>query len=172
MFQVGQLIIYGSSGVCRVEEIGQIKNNPVAKPGREYYTLSPMFGSGKLCVPVDTGVFMRPVISKEQAIQLVEKIPEIQKEDCTIHDQRMLAEHYRTFFESHECEDLVQLMKTVYAKNQSLKAMGRKPGKTDLQYMKRAEDLLYGELAVALEIAIDQVPVYIEQTVEKQTANS
>lgn len=40
MFQVGDLIIYGGEGVCRVEAVGP---SPVrgSNPGRLYYTLAP-----------------------------------------------------------------------------------------------------------------------------------
>ena len=36
-------------------------------------------------------------------------------------------------------------------------------GSTDEKYLRRAEELLFGELAVALEISMDDVPAFIEQ---------
>ena len=45
---------------------------------------------------------------------------------------------------------------------QGLKA-GRQPGKVDARFRKRAEELLYGELSVALGIPQDSVPQYIHQ---------
>lgn len=60
----------------------------------------------------------------------------------------------------------MQLIKSVYSKNQALAGSGKKPGKTDQEYMKRAEGLLHGELAVALEIPVDQVEEYIRSRVE------
>lgn len=43
------------------------KGLPVANKKRKYYKLAPVFGSGTIYIPVDTKVFMRPVISKEEA---------------------------------------------------------------------------------------------------------
>ena len=77
----------------------------------------------------------------------------------------MLAEHYRTFLQTHECEDLIRLIKTVYRKSKKLVQNGKKPGKTDQQYRKRAEELLHEELSVALGISFDEVPAYIEQRI-------
>lgn len=167
MFEKGDLIIYGGNGVCRVEEIGVPEGIPVMEEAKQYYTLIPIFGTGKIYIPTDADVFMRPVISREEALELISKIPEIQEDTCCNCDQRILAEHYRNCIQSHQCEDLVQLIKTVYIKNQALTAQGRKPGKTDVQYMKRAEDLLHGELSVALDIPLEEVPGFIEQEVVK-----
>ena len=47
-------------------------------------------------------------------------------------------------------------------------AGGKKPGKTDMQYRKRAEELLYEELAVALDMPVDQVQSYITHSVEER----
>ena len=42
MFQPGDLVVYGSSGVCRVIQVGTLEGKS-ADPSREYYTLQPMF---------------------------------------------------------------------------------------------------------------------------------
>ena len=63
MYEIGQLIVYGNEGVCRVEEIGTPKISGVDKH-RDYYTLAPIYREGKVFTPVDSKVFMRPVISR------------------------------------------------------------------------------------------------------------
>ena len=42
MYQVGDLIVYGNTGVCRVEKIGKPDMAGVPE-GIDYYTLSPYF---------------------------------------------------------------------------------------------------------------------------------
>ena len=54
MFEVGDLIIYGYQGVCRVDSIGQSDISGVPSD-KLYYTLVPLYGSGKIMIPVDTG---------------------------------------------------------------------------------------------------------------------
>ena len=69
------LIVYGGEGVCRVEEIGVPKISGVNKQ-RQYYTLSPLYRAGKVFAPVDAKVFMRPVITHDEAVALIhEKAP-------------------------------------------------------------------------------------------------
>ena len=81
MFKIGDLIIYGGEGVCKVEDIGVPDIFDVTHE-REYYTLSPLYRQGKIYTPVDTKIFMRPVISKDEAMDLIEMMPEIDGEVC------------------------------------------------------------------------------------------
>ncbi len=167
MFQIGELILYGNTGVCRVEAIGQPQSAAFAAMKKDYYTLAPVFGSGVIYAPMDSPVFMRPIISKEQALELIHKIPEIQAKPYSTRDQRQLSEHYRGFFESHNCEDLLQLIRSIYVKEQNLSQNKKKVGSTDQQYMRRAMDLLHGELAAALEIPMEEVESFITKELEQ-----
>ena len=73
MFQIGERIMYGSSGVCRVEAIGKPDSASFADRDRDYYTLSPLYGEGVIYVPVDSSVFMRPILSREEALELIRR---------------------------------------------------------------------------------------------------
>ena len=66
MFQKGDYIIYRNTGVCQVSEIGVPENFPITE-GKLYYFLVPMRGSGTIYIPTDSPVFMRAVITPEQA---------------------------------------------------------------------------------------------------------
>ena len=79
MYKKGEYVIYGNNGICRIENIGIPKGTPMAASGKEYYTLSPVFGSGNIYAPLDTKVFMRPILTKAQAEELIEQIPQIQE---------------------------------------------------------------------------------------------
>ena len=116
MFQKGELIVYGNTGVCRVQEIGHPEGLRNIDKGRLYYTLAPVYQSGVIYAPVDTAVFMRPVLSCREAEELILQIPAISEKECGSRDQKTISDHYRGFLSSHRCEDLVQLIKTVYTK--------------------------------------------------------
>lgn len=166
MFEKGSLLIYDTVGVCRVEDIGIPSGIPVSDKEKKYYKLAPVFGSGTIYIPEDTKVFMRPVITKEEAELLLAKIPEIREDICDTRNQKVLEDHYKASLQSHECEDLIQLIKTVYLKKQNLEKSGKKTGKTDQQYMKRAQSLLHEELSIALGIPVEEVEDYITRAVE------
>ncbi|MGM9521440.1 MAG: CarD family transcriptional regulator [Oscillospiraceae bacterium] len=169
MFAVGDLIIYGGEGVCKVESIGAPLVSGANKD-RLYYTLSPLYRTGRVFAPVDSPVFMRPVISRQEAIDLIRQIPSIRAEVYENRNLRFLTEHYQETMQSHNCSDLVKLIKDVYLKRQNANEKGKKLGQIDERFMRRAEDMLYSELAVALELPKDDVCGYIAEAVKKMEA--
>ena len=169
MYQPGDLIIYGGEGVCRVESVGPLALSDV-KSDKLYYTLQPLYRSETVFAPVEGKVFMRPVIDREEAEALVRAIPDIEESRLEGRNLRMAGEYYQKMMGSHNCAALVQLIKTIYVRQQSAQAAGRKGGQVDERYRRRAEDTLYGELAVALGIPKDEVEVYIYKEIEKQKA--
>ena len=161
MYQAGDLIMYGSTGVCRVESVGKLDGNP--RDNTQYYKLAPVFDTETIYTPIDTKAFMRPVMTREQAEELIARIPDIPDDVCGGCDIKMLSERYRACLNTHENDDLIRLIKSVYLKNERSIKAGRHMGQIDQQYMKRAEKLLYGKLAVALDMEFDQIQPYIKK---------
>lgn len=50
-----------------------MKGSRGAEKNRLYYKLSPVYGSGTIYVPVDTKIFMRPVLSRREAMDLIHR---------------------------------------------------------------------------------------------------
>lgn len=161
MYQVGDLIIYGRTGVSRVDEIRDICPPGATKP-QKYYALKPLYASCSITIPVGSDkVFTRPIITKDQADALIRSIPDIPAEPYYNRNINQLREHYRIWLESHNCEDLVAMTKSLYLKRREAEAQKKKFGAVDERFMKEAETLLFGELAAALEIERDSVQNYI-----------
>jgi CarD family transcriptional regulator len=160
MFAVGDLIIYGGEGVCRVDSIG-VPDMANIDQTKEYYVLSPLYRSGKIFAPVSTPVHMRSVIGREEAEALIGRIAGTEPDNLEHQNARALKEYYQTTVATYGCDDLVKLIKTARAKRDKALHNGRKVSQIDERYLKRAEEQLYGELAVALEIDREQVPEYI-----------
>lgn len=97
--------------------------------GRNITRLRPVFSSGKIYAPLDTKVFMRPILTKAEAEKLILQIPEIRAEEVIGQDVRALGKRYKGCLDTHRCEDLVRLIKTVYRKEKRLEENGKKAGK-------------------------------------------
>lgn len=164
MYQISDLIVYGSTGVCRVEAVETPRHRP-GEEERQYYLLRPLYQDGTIRIPVDTKVFMRPVISREEAEKLIDAIPGMNAEVYHERNFTQLAAHYQEALGSHECSDLIELVMSIYAKKQDAESKKRKFGQVDARFMKRAESLLYGEFSVALGIPFDDVQGYIASRV-------
>ena len=165
MFQVGQLIVYGNTGVCRVEKIGP-PDLVGAAEGVDYYTLSPYYSqNSRIFTPCDNDkVVMRPVISKREARKLVDDIPYI--ELLSIADEKSREERYKETMRSCDCREFISIIKTIHERKLKRLAEGKKVTASDEKYFSMAEDKLYGELAIALEMDKLKVKAYIKEKVE------
>ena len=161
MYEIGDLIVYAGEGVCRVEEIGVPPMTGINKQ-RQYYTLKPLYREGMVYAPVDTQVFMRPVITREDADALIDRIPEIEPVVYENSNLRFLNEYYQAQLQNYNCEGLIKLIRSTRAKREVMIGRGKKLGLVDERYMKRAQDMLHGEFAVALGIERNEVPGYIQ----------
>lgn len=161
MYQTGEWIFYGNIGACQVTDVSERKI-----PGMDkeilYYTLLPLNDSCSISTPALNGkVFMRPLISKEQAEALIDAIPDIDVEAYHNPVLRQLSEHYETALNSHDCLSLIKMTMSIHAKKEAAVNQKKKLGAVDEKFMKKAEDLLFSELAVALGIRKEEVPTYI-----------
>ncbi len=170
VYKEGDLILYGSTGVCRVEKIRE-QVFPTTGEKKLYYVLCPLYEDCVISVPVDSDkVFIRPIITKEEARQVIDRMAQVQPEVFHSRVTRELSEHYETLLNSHDCDSLVELTMSIYTKKQAMLAQKRKFGTVDERFLRRAEDLLFGELAAALEIPREQVQNYISARLESRQA--
>ncbi|HZK34330.1 MAG TPA: CarD family transcriptional regulator [Bacillota bacterium] len=170
IFNVGDLIIYGNTGVCRITEITKRDFSGVDKD-QLFYVLKPLYDGYVIYAPVDNSdVFTRPIISKEKAEQLIGMIPTINAEPFHSRIVRELTAHYQASLKTHDCKELIGLTMSIYAKKQDAETKNRKLGAVDVKFMKLAEDLLFGELAAALGIDKESVRDYITVDKEKFTS--
>ncbi|MEA4971239.1 MAG: CarD family transcriptional regulator [Candidatus Pelethousia sp.] len=167
MYQAGDIVIYGMTGACKVQEVSSMAL-PGAGRSQLYYTLMPLYQRQcTIHTPVDNPkVAMRPAISKEEAERLIDQIPSIQVEPYHSWANNECTGHYNATLKSHNCTNLLELTMSIYAKKQALEGSKRKFGVVDERYLRQAEELLFGELAVALELHREEVPAYIAARLE------
>ena len=160
MFSIGQKVICGNKGVCIIEDITTL-DIPGVDKAKEYYILKPIYISAStVYVPVDSALTsMRMILSKKEAQELIRAIPEIPT--LEIKNERLLEQDYKACMKTNVCEQWVKLIKTIYERKQERLQAGRKETAIDSKYFRIAEDVLYGELAVALDMERDQISQYI-----------
>lgn len=156
MFAVGEKIIYGENGVCTVEKIAPLEMSGSAQD-KLYYYLKPFVGSGVYFTPVDSSAFMRPVMSREAAEAFIDTIPSIEPAICNDNRFNHVDAFYKELFKRHTCEALVSIVKGLQGRMAERKTKSSRAEAT----MKRAKDILHGELATALEMDIAEVEAYI-----------
>lgn len=163
MFEKGQLVAHETAGVCRVAEIIEMAFRP-GEPKKTYYKLAPVYENGTLFTPVESDkVFIRPVLSKEEILTLIDGIPGIDAEAYHTRSLQELGDHYQEALASHDCGVLIELVMSIWLKKQDAEQNRRRLGQVDTRYLKQAEDLLYGEFAAVLEIQKDEVQPFIDR---------
>lgn len=166
MFKKGEYVVCGNKGVCMVEDVTTLNISGVDK-GREYYILKPVYTSGStVYVPVDsTKESIRKVLEREEADKLIRGIPDVPL--ITIANDKLLEQEYRGCMKSNNCEEWVKIIKTIYLRKQKRLEAGRKVTAVDAKYFRIAEDNLYGELAISLDMPREEVESYITGEMEK-----
>lgn len=167
MYSIGDQIIYGGEGVCTVEAIGSAPISGLDST-RTYYTLSPVYRCGTIYAPTDVGVRMRLILTRSEALELIRSIPGMGDEYTKPSDIKQAVNEYRSYLMTYDCENLIHLIRMIHHKNREAISAGRGFGQTDDRFMKRAKELLYGELALSLGIPVDEVEGVITSEIEAQ----
>lgn len=167
MFEVGEYIVYGVKGVCRVEDITHIDISGADK-NRLYYVLTPIGeSSGKIYAPTDNQkVMMRRIISKEEADRLIDELPQI--ELLWVPDDKQREAKYKEALNTCDYRAWVSIVKTLYLRKQERVSQGKKITALDERYMRTAENELYSELSLTLGVPKDEMENYIRDRLEQR----
>ena len=165
MFEIGEYVVCGNNGVCRVEGTGNLNISGVDKH-REYYILKPVYGAGStVYVPVDSDkISIRRVMSREEANRLMESLDRM--EMIEVEDEKAIEREYRATIQTNDCQEWVRLLKTIHYRKKKRNAKGSKITETDSKYNKLAGDKLYGELALVLGMEREDVEKYVMKHME------
>ena len=166
MLEKGHVFVYGSSGVCRVEDIC-LRDYGGGK--KEYYILQPVFDlRSNLSVPADSPVFeshAKELLSKDDVLEIIDILPECRSE--WIINDKVRIETFRSILESGNRRDIANLICTLHIHKHELAGRGKKLRSTDETTMQRAEKLLFGEFAWVLGIDPKEVIPFIKERIEK-----
>lgn len=152
MFQMGDYVVYKRE-VCKINKIKEkmFRN-------KDYYILNPI-GDTSLTINVPTdNDLIRSVISKDDALSLIEVIPSI---EIDFSNDKMIENEYRNLLNSNKLEDTVKVIKMSYLRNENRAKLGKKLSEKDEIYLKKAEDILYNELSISLGMSYEDVKDYI-----------
>lgn len=168
MFTSGDYVVCGNNGICKVQDITTLDISGIDK-NRKYYILKPVFLSGStVYIPVDTAEeAMRRAMTKEEAQDFIRSIPDTPL--IPLADEKTLERTYKEYIHQNSSEGWLKLIKTIYLRKEKRLSDGHKVTTVDSRYFKLAEDFLYGELSIALDMSRDEVREYIIQTMDHES---
>jgi len=166
MYQVGETVFYGTEGVCRVEEIREMKVN---RETAEYYVLRPIYREGStVFVPVKNELLtsrMRPLLTKKQINKMIDEVNEAD-EDWIDDASRRKAEFQRVLVGADRRE-LLSMVRVLYLRRQNLQTVGKRLRTNDEQMLRDAQKLLDDEFSVVLGIKPREVADYIRNRIKE-----
>ena len=173
MFQAGDYIVYGNTGVCQICElvVGDRKLRWLEK-GKRYYRLQPLYQTGCIYAPIeDAKVPMRPVSTADEVNRLIDQSPDLQAESFHSKNLHELKARYQEATKGTDCAGLIELLLSIYVKKQEYQSRHKRLGQMDERFMHQAEDLLHGEFSVALGIPKEEIAAYITTRIKGRMHN-
>lgn len=167
MFSIGDMVVYGIHGVCRIADI---ECRSVDQKAIEYYVLEPVNPPvAKFYVPTQNPVAvakMRKVLTKEDLIALLES-HQI-RENNWIADENARKDAYRQLITRADCAELIPMIRALYIHKQEQLAAGKKFHLCDENFLKDAQRLICAEVSQVLGIAPEEVGPYIQSKIETE----
>lgn len=154
MFEIGNFVVYGVSGVCKIDDI---KNLAMGGEIRKYYVLKPIFTNNEATIfaPVDNGkVVMRKIMSREDAERFAEEITSIRP--LSVDNEKARKEIYSEAMSEADPYKWIGIIKCIERRKMILLRNKKKLAEIDMHYDSLAKTSLYGELSVALGISREE----------------
>lgn len=166
MFQIGDQVVYGIHGICRIIDL---EERTVDRKKIPYFVLEPMDQLGaKFFVPSHNPAALaklRRVMDREELDALLAS-QEV-RENCWISDENRRKQRYRELISGGDRVALLQMIGSLHQHKMEQAAVGRKFHLCDENFLRDAERLLNAEFSLVLGIQPSEVGNYILAVLEK-----
>lgn len=166
MLQVGQQVIYGIHGVCKITDI-EVKT--VGKEKKEYYVLEPIEQPGAVFyVPSQNQVAVvkiRTILTRGEFEALLQS--EKVRENAWIADENLRKQRYRELIAKSDRAELISMVSALYRHKKQQQENGRKFHITDENFLRDATKLLSAEFSLVLGIPQSKVAAYMKKELEE-----
>lgn len=160
MFEQGQALAYGASGICRYDGIIRQKSG---NRFVSYYVLKPVYNQGStVYVPVDNEKLVariRPLLSQQEILDMIHGLP--QAEELRVEDEGERQSVYREILQTGDRRKILQVIKSLHLRQSRCRQTGRKFHAVDERLLKDAEAVLHEEFAFVLGLPREQVQPFI-----------
>jgi len=166
MYQTGDKVVYGMHGVCMIVDLDQrmIDGKQVT-----YLVMEPVGQSGsRYLVPTHNAAAMekvRPMLNRE-ALEALLSSDEI-KADAWIRDEGQRKQAYRELITSCDRKRLAQMLCTLYRFRVRQVSAGKKVHMCDENFLRDAEKVLSGEIAVILNVSSVEALNYLRDKLKE-----
>ncbi len=166
MYKVGEQVVYGVHGVCRVVDQ---EERLVDRKRLTYLALEPVGQEGsRYLVPTHNASAMgklKPMLSREELSDLMDS--EAVRGGSWIRDENQRKQTYRELISSGDRIRLMQMVRSLYRHKAEQSAAGRKVHLCDENFLRDAEKLLAGEISIVMELETAQATQFIRSKLKE-----
>ena len=150
MFSVGQNVLYGTNGVCVVNDITKKK---VGKVSMEYYVLKPLDTNfSTLFVPTGNENLVkkiRTVMTKDMINDILSHLPEPGEWNDNKQER---SEQFKEVISNGDFTELIRMIRLIYKHSDELSELGRHLHMSDERLLKEAEKMVTEEIEFVLDV--------------------
>lgn len=162
MLSRGDAVVYKCRGLYKVEDIGTLDFSFVDN-SKQYYTLQSVEDAGdKAYVPADDETNIRRPVSRDEALALIRRIPQI--EMLQVKNEKFREQEYKECISDFCPENWVKVLKTTYNRTKSRGSITS----LDRKYQMLLEHALYSEFSFALDIPVSEMQSFIDRYAEQE----
>ncbi|MCM3588815.1 CarD family transcriptional regulator [Mesobacillus maritimus] len=166
MFNIGDLIIYSGHGICKIDDICE---KTISGITRMYYVLHPMENNPPLTIstPVNNDkVIMMNLLDQDEANEILEsfKQPGVSWND----NANLRNTTYSDIVKSGNRKEIAKVVNTLFRKKLEAEQKDKKLYERDQKLLSTTQAILFKELAICLNISVDEVHDRILKLISKQ----
>lgn len=160
MYKIGDVVIYGSEGLCRIVDITEKK---FGKEVIEYYVLESIKSSDSTTyVPMHNEKSMskmRRILREDEIVEIIKQFPA--NDMPWIENDRERQKVFRDVLLYGNSKDIINLTRAIYLHKKMLNEKRRNLHISDERFLKDAERMIFDEIAYVMKIEKDQVLGFI-----------
>lgn len=158
MYRKGDYVVYGTKGVCLVEDVMAIDwGADCISSEKLCYKLTPRFVKGStIYAPVESGkTVIRSVMSEKEAEEVLDRAGRL--ETLWVNDEKEREKSYRNALLSGSSTEWSRIVKTLYLRKRERQKAGKRMTCIDERYLHIAESILFGEMSLPLHLSVKEV---------------
>ena len=154
MFKIGDLIIYSTHGVCRIDDICERTYREVT---REYYVLHPIEDPNlSISAPVDSEqVVMLDIMDEKEAEEVLNAFKEPGIE--WIEDAKQRNKKYLGIINSGNRDKIIKIAHTLMQKQREAKRNKERLYDQDEKMLEEIQRIMFQELAASLGTTVEKI---------------
>ena len=166
MYQVGDQVVYGVHGVCRILDV-EIKS--IDRQKVPYFVLEPMDQPGaRFYIPTQKPAALAKLshlLTREELDALLAEA--FRENNAWIEDENKRKLYYRELIGSGDRKALVAMVHALHQHKQQQLLNGKKFHLCDENFLRDAEKLLISEISMVLDVEPDQAKQYVRSKLKE-----